>query len=412
MRPKHQQHPLTAFPVYSCSFLAPNQFVLGGGGGATKSGIKNKLRLYKLSDDLSIELQDEFELEKGEDAPMSMAVWPEDGGIVCGINSVLEKMEAGQNESCRVFSVVDAKLKFVSRRSTLPQGDLEDYQKITALSPDGKYLAVSGSHDLSLFYYPSLEPVAEPIHSDKEIYDASFSSTSLVIATTHNLLVYELPNSTSTSNAEEKNPSSPAAKKGKKKLTSTSNGHGEKTNALELQHTIDIPSVVEEGSTFRNAKFHPLDESLLYTVINTTSPRKKQARTASRHASICIWDTKSWSVTKSRKVGDRGLTCFDVSVDGLYLAYGSSDLSVGMLDSKTLSPVFTILKAHEFPPTVIKFNPTTTSIISGSADNSIRVVTVPAIAKDSSWTLFWLVFAIIIVLLAIAAQQLDGKYLW
>lgn len=34
---------------------------------------------------------------------------------MCGINSVLEKMEAGQNESCRVFSVVDAKyVSFVS----------------------------------------------------------------------------------------------------------------------------------------------------------------------------------------------------------------------------------------------------------------------------------------------------------
>ncbi|PPQ66763.1 hypothetical protein CVT24_008720 [Panaeolus cyanescens] len=403
MRPRHQQHPLTAFPVYSCSFLAPNQFVLGGGGGATKSGIKNKLRLYETSDDLSIQLQDEFELEKGEDAPMSMAVWPEDGSIVCGINSVLEQMEAGQNENCRLFSVVNSKLNFINKRGTLPQGDLEDYQA------NGKFLAVAGSHDLSLFSYPSLELLGKPIHCEKEIYDASFSSTSLLIATTHNLLVYALPNFSSS--ISEKTTTSPAAK-GKKKSTSISNGQSEKSQSFELQKTIDIPSVVGEGSTFRNAKFHPSDESVLYTVINTTSPRKKQARTASRHASICIWDTKTWNVTKSRKVGDRGLTCFDVSADGLYLAYGSSDLSIGMLDSKTLSPVFNILKAHEFPPTVIKFNPTTTTLVSGSADNSIRVVAIPAAVKDSSWTLFWIVLAIIIVMLAIAAQQLDGKYLW
>lgn len=43
MRARHEPHSLPAFPVYSSSFLSPNELVLGGGGGASRSGIKNKL---------------------------------------------------------------------------------------------------------------------------------------------------------------------------------------------------------------------------------------------------------------------------------------------------------------------------------------------------------------------------------
>lgn len=43
MRPVHAHHALPAFPVYSSAFLSSTQLVLGGGGGAARSGIKNKL---------------------------------------------------------------------------------------------------------------------------------------------------------------------------------------------------------------------------------------------------------------------------------------------------------------------------------------------------------------------------------
>lgn len=43
MRPRHTPHILSSFPIYSCAFLSGNRFVLGGGGGASRTGIKNKL---------------------------------------------------------------------------------------------------------------------------------------------------------------------------------------------------------------------------------------------------------------------------------------------------------------------------------------------------------------------------------
>ncbi|KAJ2916522.1 hypothetical protein MD484_g3936, partial [Candolleomyces efflorescens] len=319
MRPKHSQHSIPTFPVYSCAFLNDSTLVVGGGGGAARSGIKNKLRLYEISEDRSIQQQDEFELERGEDAPMSMAAHAE----------------------------------------------------------------------LVVLSYPSLNPVAEPIHTEKEIYDAAFSPDSLIIATTHSLLVYSLPKS-------DPPPSSKGKQKGKSKSTGP---------ALPLLNTVNVPSdAFGEGSTFRQIKLHPLDETVAYTVINTNPPRSRQKKSVSRQGFITKWNIKSWSVEKSRKVGDKGVTCLDLSADGRYIGFGSSELSVGLVDAVTLAPCATILKAHEFPPTVVKFNPSATLLVSGSPDNTLRVISVPLTADSLGSGTFLLILALAIIILAILVQ--------
>lgn len=92
MRANHTSHALASFPVYSLGFVGDDKVVLGGGGGAGRSGIKNKLvgfrasrvslsspirnlfqRLYDISAK-NLELLDELELDPDEDAPMTMAV--------------------------------------------------------------------------------------------------------------------------------------------------------------------------------------------------------------------------------------------------------------------------------------------------------------------------------------------------
>lgn len=94
------------------------------------------------------------------------------------------------------------------------------------------------------------------------------------------------------------------------------------------------------------------------------------------------------------------LTAFFRRPSGNVVGFGGSDLSVGLLDAYTLKvgclaplvsaligviyldidapqqPTVTILKAHEFPPTTIAFNPTSSLLASGSPD-SVRIVSVP-----------------------------------
>ena len=72
-----------------------------------------------------------------------------------------------------------------------------------------------------------------------------------MIATTHNLLVYGLPGSSSKTATD----ATPSTKKNKKKSKAGSNGHSLGVKALELLKTIDLPSSTGQGSTFRAAKY-------------------------------------------------------------------------------------------------------------------------------------------------------------
>ncbi|KAJ7499072.1 WD40 repeat-like protein [Mycena latifolia] len=394
MRAQHTPHFFTTFPIYSSAFLSPTHLVLGGGGGASRTGIKNKLRVYDVGEDRSINLIDELELERGEDAPMSMATHLEAGTLACGVNSPEEKLSKGENENCRVYAFKEQKLGLLQTHGTLVSGDLDDYQKVTAISPDGKLLVAAGTTSLQLLSFPSLAPAALAIKTDKEIYDVTFSQKTLVVATTDNLLVYALPA------AQPKASPSKNKKKGKQKAAVLPE--------LELLRTVDPPSAISGStrSTFRAARYHPENSEILYTISNTVPARSRTKKAAPMQAFVCKWNTATWAVDKVRKVGDKGLTCFDVGTDGKLLAFGSSDCSVGLLDANTLAPLVTILKAHEFPPTTLTFNPTSRLLVSGSADNSIRVISVPDSVGKSSWAWIIIIFiTLLIALLAFMAQQ-------
>jgi len=179
MRARHTAHSTPTFPVYSAAFLSPTELILGGGGGASKTGIKNKLRLYHVDEFLTLKIADELQLESGEDAPMSMAAHPDGSSFVCGINSSAEMVAKGENLNCRVYAIGnDDKIEFISSVGTLGKDDPEDFQKVTVFSPDGAYLAVAGSNELSLLTVPEL--VSTNTRVDKgEIYDAAFSETTV-----------------------------------------------------------------------------------------------------------------------------------------------------------------------------------------------------------------------------------------
>ncbi|EMD40452.1 hypothetical protein CERSUDRAFT_130311 [Gelatoporia subvermispora B] len=390
MRAQHTAHPLPAFPIYSSAFVAPNELVLGGGGGQSKTGIKNALRLYRVENHKTLELLSQLELDVGEDAPMSMAVHPTSKAIVCGINSSLKKLKEQNNQNCRIYDVEDTKMSLIRTQHTLVADEtIDDYQKVTVFSRGGRILVAAGTRDLSVLSYPSLSPVAQAIHLDKgEIFDAAFSSKTLVVATTVNLLVYDI-----------------------EALESSQKDSGASKNSLpelKLVRTIERPKLPgnDAGSSFRAVRFNSEDESIFYSVVNTVPP-KTRTKNSPRRAFICKWNADTWELTKLRKVSDRGLTTFDVSPNAKFLAFGSSDYTVGIIDAHTLAPLLTILKAHEFPSTTLRFNPTSSLLVSGSADNSVRIVTIPANLGATSWT-FWIfmIVTLLVILFAILVQQM------
>lgn len=74
-------------------------------------------RLYKVEGDKVLTQVNELELEKGEDAPMSMASRLETKEIVCGINSSAESLQNGLNQNCRKYTVKDGKYVPIIRLS-------------------------------------------------------------------------------------------------------------------------------------------------------------------------------------------------------------------------------------------------------------------------------------------------------
>lgn len=409
MRAQHTTHSLPAFPIYSCAFISDDLLVAGGGGGASRSGIKNKLRLFRISVKRRLESLAEFELDKDEDAPMSMAAHIESRTIVCGINSAVAKLQKGENENCRKFLIDSGdefKFTLLGTRGTISPGNTEDYQRLSVLSNDAQFVAVGSERELTLLSYEGLSPVARPILVSKgEIYDVTLSATHLILATSVNLLVYALP--------------ATLRSRGKEEDAIIDNLHTpiDSLPDLQLVKILDVPTIssipVGATVTFRASRLHPSDVNLFYSVINVTLPRAPKAKTAKKQAYILKWrvsaaDDVSFSaiLEGSRKISEGSLTCFDVSPNGKLLAFGVSDYSLGILDANSLAPLLSILKAHEFPITALRFNPSSKLLVSGGVDSSIRIVAIPEKFGGLSWSVTILIMlAILGVIFAVMLSR-------
>ena len=80
-----------------------------------------------------------------------------------------------------------------------------------------------------------------------------------------------------------------------------------------------------------------------------------------------------------------------------------------------LQPLIRILHAHDFPPTALRFNPSSSLLVSASADNTLRVITIPdmptsrgaidLLTESKAGVYLTLLTALIMVLLAFWAQK-------
>ncbi|KAK4702009.1 prolactin regulatory element-binding protein, partial [Phenoliferia sp. Uapishka_3] len=175
------------FPVYALEFTADKIVILAGGGGSSRTGVKNRLSMYAIDTTTKqFTLIKEHELSKEEDAPMSIAVNPATKAIIAGINSTEAKLKEGINENLRVFEYDDTSIKSISSHSTLLSHSPDDYQKCTSFSrpsptSTSQFLAIGSTNSqLSLLSYPSLKPIFPPIKYDEkdEIYDVDFNDES------------------------------------------------------------------------------------------------------------------------------------------------------------------------------------------------------------------------------------------
>ncbi|WWC85756.1 uncharacterized protein L201_000622 [Kwoniella dendrophila CBS 6074] len=408
-RTSHHPHPTPSFPVYCLDWADDDTLILGGGGGASRSGIQNKLKVCKVSKDgKSLKYLSENTLSNEEDAPMTLAIDKAGKQLITGVNGSSSLVKEGKNKHCRIYSYSDEKVDLVKGQNTIQAEWSDDYpyQKLTALSPSSRLLAIGTTDDkVTLLNYPSLEIAIPTFETDSELVDLDWGGENgewLIVTSSKSISLYHVK----------------------------VDGEQEKPQ-LELKQTIFTPSLDIVPVAFRSTKFskNPSTPLTIHSVLNATKAAK---RGAPRKAFIVTFGltappskapltpeeiktkgkTKEqeeslgkWDVLVRREVGGKPVTVFDVSDDGKLLAYGCSDLSIGILDSKTLAPLLKILHAHSFPPTALKFNSTASLLVSASADNTIRVIVVPPSFGGVSMALIAFILAILIAILALALRR-------
>lgn len=212
-------------------------------------------------------------------------------------------------------------------------------QKLTAISGDNAYVAVgSTDNKVAILSLPSLEVVIPPFVTEGgDVVDLSWGGPEglwLALTTIQKVEVYALV-------------------------------PREKLPALEVLASIAAPSE-SPALSFRAARFAPerTPTPAILAVLNSAPSRKD--RKAVRKAYVAKFDatekTKAdaekvdenekekpaaaakaskpdvaWSLATKREVARKPITVFDVSADGRLVAFGASDLGIGLMDAKTLA---------------------------------------------------------------------------
>ncbi|CAO1634631.1 unnamed protein product [Sympodiomycopsis kandeliae] len=144
----------------------------------------------------------------------------------------------------------------------------------------------------------------------------------------------------------------------------------------------------------------------LFTVVNAKASSKGSK--GKRKSFLTSWKLPSTSLILTRQLSEKPITTCSLSTSGSLLAYGSSDLSLGIVDTQSLKLVTRILNAHDFPATKLSWNPATTFLASGSADGTLRIVAVQEkslINPTNQTLLLTVLLTLIILLLALYIQR-------
>lgn len=141
------------YPPYAVAFdeQDSNRLVVGGGGGAGRSGVGNKISVIETSTQTELQLAGELSLSRDEDSVMSLALGTQKGKMTtlyAGVNSSPASIASGKNQHLRTIAIEQsrarssssiasaqgkaavAKLAEVSRTALFSNPDTDMYQRL------------------------------------------------------------------------------------------------------------------------------------------------------------------------------------------------------------------------------------------------------------------------------------------
>ncbi|OZJ03779.1 hypothetical protein BZG36_03457, partial [Bifiguratus adelaidae] len=355
-------------PVSCVGFTPNNKLVLAGGGGAGRSGVKNKLFVYDVQDGASpLSLVLEHEFSRDEDAPMSLDVHPKDDVVVLGINGTEEQIKAGQDKACRVYKIDENSLALLESFPSVLSKESFYYQKVARFSPSGDYL-LTGSTDGSFtsVKYPSFQPIipCKSITKD-EVFDVDVDpdGTRAAVLTPKAIQLLNL-------------------------------------EAGKFEQTVDQPTQNRTiKCEFRACRFGKgVTTGNLFTIVNSSTQTR---------GFLVKWNANTLTKLRTEIVSKKRITAFAISPNGQLLASADNEYTIRITDAVTLRRIWEQRNAHGFAITALAFSRDGRLLVSGSADNTCRIIRLPQDLKAASETPD-VVWAILVSLMILLMAYFDG----
>ncbi|XP_011023488.1 PREDICTED: SEC12-like protein 2 isoform X1 [Populus euphratica] len=332
--------------------------VLAGGGGEGRSGIPNAVLLshFDFSSN-SLSPQPVAKLNLGSDLPYRMVVHPGGDGLICALPN-----------SCRFFEWdevkgnEDHKLGLKSSEKVLTQ--LEDVGQQLALvfNSDNSVLAVGGEDgNLRVFKWPSMEIIFKEAQAHASLKDLCFSPD------------------------------------GKFLVSLGGRGPG---RVWDVTSSVAVASLSKENDEiFASCRFSQISDQtqVLYVAAITD-----------KGSSIVTWNTSSWKRVSSKHVFREPVSSFNISPDGKFLAIGTAQGDVMLINSTNMCIQTMIRKAHLGIVTALTFSHDSRALVSASMDSSARVTLVEDKKRAAGGSSLRIIIFIIIMAIVIYFLKNEG----
>ncbi|OAQ89406.1 guanine nucleotide exchange factor-like protein [Purpureocillium lilacinum] len=129
------------YPLYALDFDPEDaqRLVVGGGGGAGRSGVGNKITVLDVASQNELRVAADVELSRDEDSVMSLAVGPRKGKttyVFAGVNSGPDDIAKGKNENLRTLAIEQSKARGSAGVKT-PEAKVQELSRVAAFAnPD------------------------------------------------------------------------------------------------------------------------------------------------------------------------------------------------------------------------------------------------------------------------------------
>ncbi|XP_065628339.1 SEC12-like protein 2 [Quercus suber] len=123
------------------------------------------------------------------------------------------------------------------------------------------------------------------------------------------------------------------------------------------------------------------------------------AAATGKGGSIVTWDTKTWKRIGSKTVVRDTISAFSVSPDGKFLACGTTQGDVFILNSASKQVQTVVRKAHLGFVTALSFSHDSRALASVSLDSSARVTLIEE-KREAGELSLWVVFVLLLAVVA------------